>query len=784
MVAAATQAVAAWVGDPHAGAGAVFLVALAGLFLVADRLEAGGRASLATLFTSVTLLAAVPVLSVLEHAAAAVVLLAPVSFVLAVPLLRGRWLAAFGGVTVGVSVYAATADLAARLTTGDASVRAADLVSLGTEAGAASIMLLVLAWQMHRDAAAASARYAQLVGDLPVGISRTLPDGRFLEVNDAYVRIFGYPDRETLIAGNAVDLYARPEDRTSVLGTLDESGLVVRQLQGVRHDGGEIWVRICTRITRGPDGRPRWYDSAVEDVTRERQDREERVRFATVVDAAGIAVVTQTIEGTILGWNDAAARLYGWTPAQVGRTAYDVSPEDEWDGIRARMARVARGEQIGPFEIRREHGGRTYDLLTSMAPVRDADGAIVGIATVAEDVTAQRRLAEEHERLAQELEETLRLEATGRLAGGVAHEFNNLLTAIGGYGDLLATELAPGTAAREAADQIRRSSGQAADLVHQLLAFARRQVLRVEVVDVSEVVAEQVPLLRRVVGPGIALMVERASTPALVKADRTQLSEVVAHLVRNAREAMPDGGTMCLATKLARAGEGLTPAAELTAAGAEIDDPNEVVLSVSDTGGGIPDDVLPHVFEPFFTTKEVGRGTGLGLAMVHGLVRQSGGRTEIATGPAGTTVSIRLPLAAGHLAPLPSAVDGSPGDAATVLVVDDDTVVRTIVRRVLQRAGYTVLEAPDAGHARAFADAEDTSFDVVVSDVIMPGMRGPDLVRLLREGRPELPVVFVSGYTADEVAPDMLGERTRFLAKPFAPSDLLAAVEELVLLRP
>jgi PAS domain S-box-containing protein len=661
----------------------------------------------------------------------------------------------------------------------------------GVTAGAALLVFLV--WRLHRSAEAIAERYAHLVADLPVGISRTAPDGRFMEVNDALARLFGYPDRDALMATTADRLYEEGDDRAAVMAGLDRGEVVVSDLRGRRLDGTGIRVRLRSRAMLDERGRVRWYDAVTEDVTRERREHEARERFAAIVDAAGVAVVTQTVEGVITGWNDAATRLFGWTAQDVGRTVYDVSPQDEREAIRSRTERAAAGERIGPFEVQRTYLGRRLFLSIILTPIRDADGRVTGIASVAKDVTEQQVMAEQQARMTEQLQEARRMEATGRLAGGVAHDFNNLLAGIRGLGDQLAAELPADSPTRAAAEQIRRSSDEAAELIHQLLAFARRQVLRPEVLDPDTVIATQLPLLRRAVGSSVELVIEPSPEPALVVADRAHLAEILVSLVLNARDSMPGGGTVRIATRLVRAAEGRSPVAGSGELVAGMDDLNEVALTVSDTGPEIPDEAVSHLFEPFYTSREMGRGSGMGLAPVHGIVRQSGGRIDVDTGLAGTVISIRLPRATGvpaEASATVAAVSAAAGDAAgsgvdgdarkTVLVVDDDAVVRSIVRRMLQQGGFRVVEAADAAQARTIMEADPAGFDVLVSDVIMPGMRGPDLARLLRERRPDLPVVFVSGYTADEVASDFVAARTRFLAKPFTPPALLSVVRELL----
>jgi PAS domain S-box-containing protein len=646
--------------------------------------------------------------------------------------------------------------------------------------GAVTTVLFALAWQSDREREDAAARVRGLLAELPVGIARTDPKGVLVEVNDAYVHMYGYPDKAAMVGVRARDLVADIDELKRIVAELDQGREVVSRIEGRRRDGATVWTRFTSRAHFDEHGAVAWYDSVTEDITAEQRAETDKDRFAATLEAAELAIVSQTTDGRILGWNGAATRMYGWDESFRGKTAYDISPPDEREGIRASTARVAAGETVGPFEIERSYRGRPVFLSITVVPLRDARGVITGIATIGRDITAEVRLRAERSRLEEQLREAQRLEATGRLAGGIAHDFNNLLTAIRGYGTELLGELPPGSPAHEAAGQILRSSAQASELTHQLLAFARRLVLQPEVVNLDAVIAEQVPTLRRLVGGAIDLVVDAGPQPPLVMADRGQLAEVLLHLVLNARESMPGGGTVRLVTRIAPATAGLESAPAVQ--GAPEPTANEVVLRVEDTGSGIDPDVLPHVFEPFFTTKEMGRGTGLGLAMVHGIVRQSGGRIEIDTGSVGTAMVISLPLASAMPSPAPvPASPGRPVEGARILLVDDDAVVRTIARRILGHAGFEVIEAADAAQARAIVDAGSGPLDLLVTDVIMPGMRGPELARLLHETETDLPVLFVSGYAGEDPLEGLGSAHAAFLAKPFAVEELLGAVRGLLL---
>jgi signal transduction histidine kinase/CheY-like chemotaxis protein len=372
----------------------------------------------------------------------------------------------------------------------------------------------------------------------------------------------------------------------------------------------------------------------------------------------------------------------------------------------------------------------------------------------------QLRLLEqmvEQRRLQDRLQQAQKLEAVGRLAGGVAHDFNNLLTAIDGYSDLALNQLAAEHPVRGDIEEVRRAAKRAAELTRQLLAFSRRQVLAPRVVDLNVVVGDAGRMLSRLAGEQVQLRLAFDSRPALVRADPGQLEQVVTNLVLNARDAMPSGGTISIATA---------------------NDAEQVLLTISDTGAGMTEETRAHAFEPFFTTKEVGKGTGLGLAVVHGIVAQSGGEISVSSRPGlGSSFEIRLPVASEDAAESTGAEPARvvPG-RETVLLVEDESAVREIARRMLELAGYVVVSASSGEEAeRLFGTVGDV--DVLVTDLVMPGMSGRELADRLRRGSPGLSVVLMSGYSQDAAALDrLLGEGAAFVEKPFTSSELVAEV--------
>jgi signal transduction histidine kinase len=466
-------------------------------------------------------------------------------------------------------------------------------------------------------------------------------------------------------------------------------------------------------------------------------------------------------------------------------TARTGRPFDYWLG-----RRVADGD--GPPELvaqwtevlsRVLASGEAAELEFELPTDGSRHGAVTSVISIARDVTAQRQSEAR-------LRQAAKMEAIGRLAGGIAHDFNNQLHGVAGFAGFVARDPGLGARARGDLEEIQKATERMAGLTRQLLAFSRQQVLQPETIDVNAAVADARSLLQRLLGSTIRVALELAAEPGWILADRSQLLQVLLNLAINARDAMPDGGVLTIRTGASSIPDrsARVPAVGVPVAGAPLADalgPGDyVVLTVTDTGCGIPADDLPHIFDPFFTTKEVGKGTGLGLATVHGIVAQSGGhiRAESRAGQ-GATFTLHFPRAAAP-APASGETDGGRADRprpARILVVDDEDVVRVIVSRTLELEGYTVLQA-DSGRAALACLAREAPVDLVVSDVIMPEMAGHELAARLAAGHPGLPVIWMSGYPRDALPTDAVDGGALFLQKPI-PADLLAGSVREVLAR-
>jgi PAS domain S-box-containing protein len=517
-----------------------------------------------------------------------------------------------------------------------------------------------------------------------------------------------------------------------------------------------------------------------EAVQRELREREDQLRNIT---AAVPGVVYQYVvhrDGTeaFTYVSARAEELLGTTAAEVLRDAQSawrsMDPEDRRT-MQAQFGLAAAGRLPWSFDFRVRRRDGKVRWLRDIATAVEAEGPPRTIwSGVIVDITEQKQMQEQ-------LLQSQKMDSLGRLAGGVAHDFNNLLTIIRGYADVLLAELPEGDARHGEVGEIRYAADRATSLTRQLLAVSRRQVLVPTEVDLNALVGEMERMLLRVIGEHIRIVAVHGEELGPVRADPGQLEQVLLNLSVNARDAMPDGGILTIETR-ARTVRAGAPEPELRGVPAG----EYVELCVSDTGVGMDADTVAKVFEPFFTTKPVGKGTGLGLSTVYGIVQQSNGAITLESTPGkGTRVHVFLPRVASR-----GEADGAAVDEAaqrpvserrgTVLVVEDDERVRQLTCRVLEQYGYGVIEARDGTEALALLDAATRRIDAVVSDVLMPGMHGRELVGRLRLRRPDLPVVLLSGYTGDEVSREVRGQPLMaFLQKPFAPQDLVAALEDL-----
>jgi PAS domain S-box-containing protein len=554
-----------------------------------------------------------------------------------------------------------------------------------------------------------------------------------------------------------------------VSGTLGEQAAIESVKAGATDYVLKLWPeRLVPAICRAVDE------------TRERERRKsvetELVRrekyYRTLTENALDLVILLSRDGTILYNSPSLTRILGYDlQANLGRSAFNlVHPEDLPEMLQAFEAVAGIPEQMAQVEFRVRHADGSWRFMEAMAQNRLHDLEIGGVVVNSRDVTDRKRLEDQ-------LRQAQKMEAIGQLAGGVAHDFNNILTVISGHASLLLCRQTLDEAAVRSAQQIGQAAERAAGLTRQLLTFSRRQVMQPRRLDLNEVVSNVTKMLSRILGEDVSLHLSYSSAPLLIQADAGMLEQVLLNFAVNSRDAMPGGGV--LSVKIS----------EEEIRGARVNGSCEAregrfaCLTVSDTGSGIPAETLPRIFEPFFTTKEVGKGTGLGLATVYGVVKQHQGWVEVESEVGkGTVFRVFLPVcpSANEPSAEPNDLPAVRGGSETILVVEDEAPVRELVSSFLSGYGYTVLQAETGRKALELWKDRPQSVDLLLTDLVMPDrMNGRELAERLSAERPGLKVIYTSGYSADVVGRDfVLRGGLNYLQKPYHPQKLALAVRE------
>jgi PAS domain S-box-containing protein len=613
-----------------------------------------------------------------------------------------------------------------------------------------------------------------LVRAAPLAIVVFDVSGNIQMWNPAAERMFGWTAEEAIGKPHPIV----PEEKQEEFRALREVALKGKMFTGVelrrqRKDGSPIDISVSTSPLRGPGGSITGIMSIITDITERRKSEETLLRLATAVEQSAEIILITDPSGAIQYVNPAFERITGYRRDEIlGQNPRVLKSGNHDDAFYRNMwDTLLRGEVWTGAFINRRSDGTLYEEDAVISPVRGPSGEVINYVAVKRDVTNERQVEEQ-------LRQAQKMEAVGRLAGGIAHDFNNLLTAISGYSDLLLMDLREGDPARREVQEIRKAGDRAASLTQQLLAFSRRQVLRPRVLDLNQVVMNMEKMLRRLIGEDIELVTFLAEDLESVKADPGQIEQVIANLAVNSRDAMPKGGKLLLKTGNLVLGEPYASQHDPVQPG------SYVLLEVTDTGCGMDEATMSRLFEPFFTTKEVGKGTGLGLATVYGIVKQSGGYiwaySEVGLG---TTFKVYLPsveMPAESAEKEVATIYPSKGEE-TVLVVEDEKMVRELVREILSQKGYNVLEAHRGTEALEVSERHEGAIHLLLTDVVMPGMDGPELARRLTAQRPDTRVLFMSGYTDHIILHDgVLEPESEFLQKPFTARALGAKVRSVL----
>jgi two-component system, cell cycle sensor histidine kinase and response regulator CckA len=621
----------------------------------------------------------------------------------------------------------------------------------------------------------ANEQLSMLLDSLPVAVYRADAETNATTFISGQVRqISGYRAKEFLHPGFWFD-HIHPDDaavaQQAIARTL-EYGACTHEYRFLCADGAYRWMLDSARLVRAESGEPEYVVGTWLQID-DRKRAEEALRLqSTALEAAANAIVITDRDGKVVWVNPAHSRMMGWEPAEIiGATAQMFQPLEGDNEARSKLRDAVMAGSVWHGELRLQRKDESRLVADVMVtPLRHHDGTICNFIAVKQDITEQHRL---RDRLAQ----AQKMEAVGRLSGGVAHDFNNILGVILGYAELLAEKIPEFDPLHRQVEEIHRAGRRAASLTRQLLAFSRQQVLQPVVLNLNSAVSEMERMLHRLIGEDIEITIVLTPDLASTIADRSQIEQIVMNLALNARDAMPMGGRLsietanCVLDELYAQQHGdVTPGPY-------------VMLAVTDTGIGMPRDVQAHVFEPFFTTKEAGKGTGLGLATVYGIVQQSGGHIWIYSEPGkGSTFKIYLPAVEAAAEPRePKDERSETRGTERILLVEDSQPLRELTCDLLRSCGYDVLASEDPREALALGRDLRKPIDLLITDVVMPGMNGPQLAEALQSCRPEMQVLYISGYTDHAVLTNgQLAGDAAFLQKPFTRQALSRKVREVL----
>jgi len=632
---------------------------------------------------------------------------------------------------------------------------------------------------------------ASILEAIPDAVVAVNQQGVIIQVNSQTEALFGYT-RDELI-GQKIEMLVPDHQRGHHHQHREQfhrqpkirrmgSGL---DLCGRRRDGTEVPVEISLSPVSTGDGmivlsviRDISYRMRIEEELRRaneeldrrksRELRDSQNRLALIVDSSQDAIIGKNLDGIVTHWNQGAEQIYGYTAQEmIGRPISVLAPKERVDEIPAILEKIRSGQRVEYFEtLRITKDGRRLQVSVSVSPIHDADGVVIGASTIARNITAQKKIEDQ-------LRQSQKMEAVGRLAGGVAHDFNNLLAIVTACSELLRGRVK--TDSEEYIDNIAEAAKRGAALTRQLLAFSRKQPTQTQLLDLNDRLKEVNKLLRPLMGDDVEVVLLPRSSSAVIEGDPGQIDQIVVNLAVNARDAMPRGGKLIIETAIFDFDESFVREHPPMVAG------RYVMLAVSDNGTGMDEATRSRVFEPFFTTKEVGKGSGLGLATVYGIVKGGGGHVWVYSEVGhGTTFKIYVPSADHKLAARPETqVEALPArrDGVTILLAEDDTIMRRLTRKMLQEHGYKVLEAEDGNAALDIIAMNDGVVDLLLTDVVMKGMSGPELVLRLLDSHPTMKVVYMSGYTGELVMHQGLNSGIPLLEKPFTGTDLLKTLD-------
>jgi PAS domain S-box-containing protein len=599
------------------------------------------------------------------------------------------------------------------------------------------------------------------------------PDGAIRDCNAAICKLLDRERRDLTGKPLGTILGNGAAGGDPILEEVRASGAIRnRELAYVTRDGRAVPMLFSASPMHDGSGRFEGLVCVAQDITVRKQAEEELARLGMAVEQAGEAIVITDTEATVQYVNPAFERISGYSRSEiVGKNPRILqSGKHDREYYQGMWNTLSRGMVWSGTLINRKKDGGLFEEIAVISPVRDAAGKIVNYVAVKRDVTREMEMEEQ-------LRQSQKMEAIGKLAGGIAHDFNNLLTAITGYTELVLNGLPEEGSMHREVEEIRKAAGQATALTRQLLAFSRKQVFQTKVVNLNGVVSDMDRMLRRLIGEDIDLRTSLRQDLWNVRVDPGQIEQVIVNIAVNARDAIPRGGKITVETANVELGEEYLRQHLMVKPGPY------AMIAVSDTGSGMDPATQSRIFEPFFTTKDPGKGTGLGLSTVYGIVKQSKGYIWVYSELGiGTTFKIYLPKVLEDIEPVsPERKYLAPvaGGPETILLAEDQDMVREMVTEVLRSNGYTVLLAQNGQEALRVSEHHAGEIHALVTDVVMPHMNGPELASRLRPARPQMKVIFMSGYAEDAIVRHgVLDPDVYFLQKPFRPSELSRRVRD------
>lgn len=608
------------------------------------------------------------------------------------------------------------------------------------------------------------------------GIAVSNLKGSLLFLNNAFAAMHGYKPEELL--GRNLSVFHTPEQMAAVDSAnrqIRKEGWFKGEIWNVKIDGTVFPTLMNNSLLKDGNGKPVGMIATVRDITDRKKTEEElkqsEEHYRALIQSMEDLIFSVDREGRFHTAGGLRLKRRGLSPDDVaGKTIYDFFPEDKAKQCHELYCEVFESGKVHSYENEYQYSGKKMSEMVTIYPIHNASGEVELVGVVCRDITDQRLLEDQ-------LRDAQRMEAVGQLAGGVAHDFNNILMIIQGHTELALMEVPESDPLQEELTEIHKAAKKAAGLTNQLLLFSRRQAIKFSPLDLNGVIADLSKMLNRLLSEDISLITEPAANLKTIRGDTGTVQQVIMNLVVNARDAMPEGGKITIKTENVDVDQEYCRIYSYAYPG------SFVKLEIEDTGVGMAPEVTEHIFEPFYTTKGIGKGTGLGLSVAYGIVKQHKGWINVESSPGkGTVFSIYLPeflQEAGVKQEIPVSPDTYRGKGERILLVEDEKSVRDLSSRVLSNNGYLIFPASDAKEAHEIFEREQGNFDLILSDVVLPGQGGLELVEKLIELRPEIKVLFASGYSDEKSGWPIIKQRGyAYLQKPYLLSDLLKVVKQ------